>query len=125
MYFAGLLEAPWARARAVVARRVLYERAQQLKRGGASRDEIRRELLAQGANEEDVRVVLGSLGEGPQPQPDPTQKPLALMSRVANSRGLRVVAFLVGAVALVGLVWAVWVGAAFVMALIAAFQSGR
>lgn len=109
----------------MVASRVLYERARQLKSGGASPDEIRRELLKQGATDEDIQVVLGSLGEGPQVPPDPTQKPLALMSRVANSRGLRGVAFLVGAVGFAGLVWAVWVGAAFVMALVAAFRAGR
>lgn len=111
--------------RGVVARRVLYERARQLKSGGASVEEIRRELINQGASEEDVQVVLGSLGAGPQPQPDPTQKPLDQMSRLANSRGLRVVAFIVGAVVLAGLVYALRVAGLFVMALVEAFRAGR
>ncbi|MBM4777561.1 MAG: hypothetical protein GQE15_07635 [Archangiaceae bacterium] len=104
---------------------MLYERARQLKSGGASSAEIRRALLAEGASEEDVQVVLGSLGDGPQPQPDPTQKPLDLMSRVANSRGLRAVAFVMGAVVVAAMVYAVWVGGVFVMGLVSAFRAGR
>lgn len=104
---------------------MLYERARQLKSGGASSEEIRQALRSQGASEDDIKVVLGSLGAGPQPQPDPTQKPLEQMSRLANSRGLRVVAFIVGAALLAGLGYAVWVGAAFVMGLVEAFRAGR
>lgn len=104
---------------------MLYERARQLKSSGASVEQIRSELLRQGASEDDIKVVLGSLGEGPQVQPDPTQKPLALVSRVANSRGLRVAGFCVAAVGLVGIVYAVWVGASFVLALIEGFRAGR
>lgn len=104
---------------------MLYERARQLKTGGASVDEIRSDLTRQGASEDDIKVVLGSLGEGPQVQPDPTQKPLALVSRVANSRGLRAVGFGAAAVGLAGIVYAVWVGAWFVLALIEGFRAGR
>lgn len=104
---------------------MLYERARQLKSGGASSEEIRQALMSQGASEEDIKVVLGSLAEGPQPQPDPTQKPLALMSRVANSRGLRVVGVTVAAVGLAGIGYAGWVGVSFLLALFEGFRAGR
>lgn len=86
---------------------MLYERARQLKSGGASSEEIRQALRSQGASEDDIQVV----------HPDPTQKPLALMSRVANSRGLRVVGFTVAAVGLAGIVYAGWVAVSFLLAL--------
>lgn len=45
---------------------MLYERAKQLKLKHASAEEIRATLLSEGAKPEDVQVILGSLGFGPQ-----------------------------------------------------------
>lgn len=87
--------------------------------------EIRKTLLAEGASEEDVTVILGSVGEGPQVQPDPTQKPLALAQRVFENRTLRIVVGVGGVAAVAGLAWAVWVGVRVVWALIEGFTRGR
>ena len=46
---------------------VLYERAKQLQSKGLSAAEIRQTLLTEGAKEADIKVILGSLGLGPQP----------------------------------------------------------
>ncbi len=104
---------------------VLYERAKQLKGNGLSAEEIRKTLLAEGAKEEDVKVILGSLGFGPQPQSDPTPKPLAVAKRVMESRPMRIATFIVGAAALGGGLYVLWILVTVVRALAEGFSRGR
>jgi hypothetical protein len=104
---------------------VLYERAKQLQSKGLSADEIRRALLEEGAREEDIKVILGSLGLGPQPQSDPTQRPLALAQRVMESRTLRLVVFIGGAAALGAFLYVLWIVGTVVMSLAEGFSRGR
>lgn len=80
---------------------MLYERARKLQAEGLSTEEVSRTLLAEGARPEDVKVILGSIGMGPQPQPDPTQRPLGLARRMIESRALRL-AVVAGGTAVVG-----------------------
>lgn len=83
---------------------MLYERAKKLQSQGLSAGEIQRTLLGEGAREEDIKVILGSLGLGPQPQPDPSQRPLTLARQVMESRGLRL-ALVAGGIAVLGLIF--------------------
>jgi hypothetical protein len=87
---------------------VLYDRARQLQGTGLSDEEVSRTLLAEGARPEDVKVILGSLGLGPQPQPDPTQRPLQLARRLVESRALRVAVLAAGTAVLGGVLAALW-----------------
>ena len=87
---------------------MLYERAKQLQSQGLSAAEIERTLLGEGARDEDIKVILGSLGLGPQPQPDPSQRPLTLARQVMESRGLRLALFAAGITALGLTVYGLW-----------------
>lgn len=104
---------------------MLYERAKQLQSKGLSAEEIQRVLLGEGANEQDIKVILGSLGLGPQPQPDPTQQPLALARRVMESRALRLAVFVIGAAAVAGLLYVLWIVGTVVWSLVEGFTRGR
>jgi hypothetical protein len=66
----------------------LFERARALQASGHHADRIQALLVEEGHAAADVSVILGSLGEGPQPRPDPTadSAPLTLVTRVARSR---------------------------------------
>ncbi len=101
---------------------MLYERAKQLQSKGLSAAEIQQALLAEGARDEDVKVILGSLGLGPQPQPDPSHQPLAFARRVMESRALRFTVFVLGGGALLYLFWIVGMVA---WALYEGFSQGR
>mgnify|MGYP001572426944 CR=1 FL=1 len=104
---------------------MLYERAKQLQSKGLSAEEIQRVLLGEGASEQDIKVILGSLGLGPQPHPDPTQQPLALARRVMESRGLRLAVSVIGAAAVAGLLYVFWIVATVVWSLVEGFTRGR
>lgn len=104
---------------------MLYERAKQLQSKGLSPAEIEEALLAEGARPEDIKVILGSLGLGPQPHPDPTQQPLALAKRVMESRALRFAVFALGAAALVGFGYVLWIVGMVVWSLAEGFSRGR
>ena len=79
---------------------MLYERAKHLQRKGLSAAEIRQTLLSEGAREEDITVILGSLGFGPQTQA-PTPRLLELARRLIDDPRLRYAALGL-AMALVG-----------------------
>ena len=102
---------------------MLYERAKQLQSKGLSAAEIQRTLLAEGAREEDVKVILGSLGLGPQPQSDPTPQPLA--RRVMESRPLRLAVFVLGAAVLAAFLYVLWIVAMVIWSVIEGFSRGR
>lgn len=104
---------------------MLYERAKQLQSKGLSAAEIQRVLLGEGAREEDIKVILGSLGLGPQPHPDPTQQPLALARRVMESRALRLAVSVIGAAAVAALLSVLWIVARVVWSLVEGFTRGR
>jgi hypothetical protein len=104
---------------------VLYERAKQLQGKGLSGAEIRQTLLSEGAREEDIKVILGSLGMGPQPQADPTPQPLAVAKRFLESRPARVATFLLGATLLGGFLYVIWIVVTAVGALLEGFTRGR
>lgn len=104
---------------------MLYERAKQLQSKGLSAAEIQQALLAEGARPEDIKVILGSLGLGPQPHPDPTQQPLALAKRVMESRALRFGVFVLGAAAVGALLYGLWVVGMVVWSLAEGFSRGR
>lgn len=87
---------------------MLYERAKQLQSQGLSAAEIQRTLLGEGARDEDIKVILGSLGLGPQPQPDPSQRPLTLARQVMESRGLRLALIAAGITALGLISYGLW-----------------
>lgn len=87
--------------------------------------EIHQALLAEGNREEDIKVILGSIGLGPQPQSDPTPQPLALARRVMESRPLRFAAFLVGTAALGALVYILWIVGSLVWAIAGGLSRGR
>ena len=103
---------------------MLYERVKQLQSKGLSADEIHRTLLGEGASEQDIKVILGSVGLGPQPQ-TATPQLLALARRVLESRPLRFAAFVLGATAIGALLYIFWVVAAVVWALAEGFSRGR
>lgn len=103
---------------------MLYERAKQLQRKGLSAAEIQKELLAEGARDEDVKVILGSLGLGPQPQTDPTPRPLALARRVMESPSLRLAVFAGGLAVLGALFYVVWIVGRVVSALAEGLSRG-
>jgi hypothetical protein len=104
---------------------VLYERAKKLQSQGLSASEIHRTLLSEGAREEDIKVILGSLGLGPQPHPDPTQQPLALARRVMESRVLRFAVYSLGAATIGAILYGVWVLGVLVWAIVTSFSQGR
>ncbi|MDP1823598.1 MAG: hypothetical protein Q8L48_10155 [Archangium sp.] len=104
---------------------MLYERARQLQSKGMTAAEIHRVLLGEGAREEDIKVILGSLGLGPQPQPDPTQQPLALAKRIMESRGLRLALFVGGAAAVAALLSVLWIVATVAWSVVEGFTRGR
>lgn len=85
----------------------LFERARALHASGQSAETIRDTLVAEGFAAEDVAVIVGSVGAGIQPRPDPTADtvPLTVMSRIAGSRALFGVAFLIVATMCVGVSW--------------------
>lgn len=85
----------------------LFERASALHATGQSAESIRATLVAEGFAAEDVAVILGSVGVGVQPRPDPSADtvPLTVMSRVARSRGLLGVMLLVVVTMCAGLSW--------------------
>jgi len=98
----------------------LFERAKTLHAAGQSAEVMHATLVREGYAAADVVVILGSLGAGPQPRPDPTADtaPLTTVARVARSR------WLVGAFWLV--VVSVCIGAAWAaVALMDAFQRAR
>lgn len=68
----------------------LFERARALHATGQSAESIRAMLVAEGFAAEDVAVILGSVGAGIQPRPDPSADtgPLTVMSRIWRSRAL-------------------------------------
>lgn len=68
----------------------LFERASALHATGQSAESIRSTLVAEGFAAEDVAVILGSVGAGVQPRPDPAADtvPLTVMSRISRSRGV-------------------------------------
>ncbi|MFO0601149.1 MAG: hypothetical protein U0228_37920 [Myxococcaceae bacterium] len=101
---------------------MLYERAKQLQAKGLTGAELNRALLAEGFAQADINVILGSLGVGAQPNPDPTQRPLTVATRVLESRGARALVFSLGALVLLGAAWLVWSGARFVSALVDRFS---
>ena len=103
---------------------MLYERAKQLQSQGLSAAEIRRTLLSEGAREEDIKVILGSVGLGPQSHPDPTQ-PLAFARRVMESRLLRFGVYSLGAVAIGAILYGVWVVGVLVWAILSSLSQGR
>jgi len=98
----------------------LFERARTLQASGQSVESIQAALVKEGFAPADVVVILGSLGAGPQPRPDPTADtaPLTLVSRIARSRVL-LGAFLVAVTTLCG--GFSWVAST----LMAAFKQGR
>ena len=104
---------------------MLYERAKQLQSKGLSAVEIHRALLTEGAREEDIKVILGSLGLGPQPQPDPTQQPLVLARRIMESRPLKLAVYGLGAAALAALFYVLWILGKVVLAVGEGFSQGR
>ena len=104
---------------------MLYERAKEVLSKGLSAEDIQRVLLGEGASEQDIKVILGSLGLGPQPHPDPTQQPLALARRVMESRGLRLAVSVIGAAAVAGLLYVFWIVATVVWSLVEGFTRGR
>lgn len=85
----------------------LFERARALHASGQSAESIRNTLVAEGFAAEDVAVILGSVGAGIQPRPDPTADtvPLTVMSRIVRSRALLGALFLVVATMCAGVVW--------------------
>lgn len=85
----------------------LFERARALHATGQSAESIRDALVAEGFAAEDVVVILGSVGAGIQPRPDPSADtvPLTVMSRIARSRALLGVLFLVVATFCAGVAW--------------------
>lgn len=85
----------------------LFERARALHASGQSAETIRDTLVAEGFAAEDVAVILGSVGAGIQPRPDPMADtvPLTVMSRIAHSRALFGVVFLVVATMCAGVSW--------------------
>lgn len=96
---------------------MLYERAKQLQAKGLSADQIRATLLGEGAKPEDVHVILGSLGFGPQPQTDPT-RPLTTAKRMLESRPMRLLVFVFGSAMVGGVGYFVWLlGSAIMTAL--------
>lgn len=104
---------------------MLYERAKQLQAKGLSGPEIQQTLRTEGVREEDIKVILGSLGLGPQPQANPTPEPLALAKRVMESRPLRFAVFVLGLAALGGFLYVMWIVAMVVAALAEGFSRGR
>jgi hypothetical protein len=104
---------------------VLYERAKQLHGKGLSAAEIRQALLAEGAREEDIKVILGSLGLGPQPQADPTPQPLALARRFMESRPMRFAIFALGAAVLAGVLYVLWIAGTVVSGIAEGLSRGR
>ena len=104
---------------------MLYERAKRLKEKGLSAEEISRQLLGEGEREQDVKVVLGSLGFGPQPMPDPGQRPLTVAKRVLESRAVRLALFGLGAAVLAGVLYALLLGAKLVGAVTEGLSAGQ
>lgn len=102
---------------------MLYERAKQLQAKRLSAEEIRSTLLSEGAKPEDVQVILGSLGFGPQPQPDPT-KPLAMAKRALESRPMKLLVFLFGTAMVGGLGYFLWIIGTVIVAFIQGFGRG-
>lgn len=94
----------------------LLERARTLHAAGQRAEVIEATLVGEGFARADVLVVLGALGLGPQPRPDPSggTAPLALVTRVATSKVL-VGSFAVAVMTLLGaLLWAAaWLMAAY------------
>jgi len=101
---------------------VLYERAKQLQAKGLTGAELNRALLAEGFAQADINVILGSLGVGAQPNPDPTQRPLTVATRVLESRGARALIFAFGAMVVGGIAWLVRTGFRLVSALVERFH---
>jgi len=98
----------------------LFERARTLQASGQNAESIHATLVKEGFAAEDVVVILGSLGAGPQPRPDPTADtaPLTVVSRIARSRALFGVFLLVATTMCGGAAW-------IAVTLMAAFQRGR
>lgn len=103
-----------------VMTQTLFERARTLHATGQSPEAMHATLVKEGYAAEDVVVILGSLGAGPQPRPDPTADtaPLTLVSRIARSRALFGVFLLVVTTMCGGAAW-------IAVTLMAAFQRGR
>ncbi len=91
----------------MVVSQTLFERARALHATGQSAESIRDTLVADGFAAEDVAVILGSVGAGIQPRPDPSADtvPLTVMSRISRSRALFGVLFLVLATMCAALLW--------------------
>ncbi len=104
---------------------MLYERARQLQSKGLSAAEIHRALLSEGASEEDIKVILGSVGLGPAAHPDPTPEPLRLARRVMESRPMRFVVFIIGATAVGALLYVFWIVAVIVRGVAEGLLRGR
>ncbi|MBE2250419.1 MAG: hypothetical protein IAE78_12825 [Myxococcus sp.] len=98
----------------------LFERVRALHAAGQSAEAIEATLRAEGHSAEDITVLLGSVGAGPQPRPDPTKDtaPLTTLKRIANSKWLKGLAVLV-------FVGALTLAAAVAVALLRAFQALR
>ena len=104
---------------------MLYERAKQLQSKGMSAAKIHQALLAEGNREEDIKVILGSIGLGPQPQSGPTPQPLALARRVMESRPLRFAVFGLGTAALGAFLYILWTVGSLVWAIVGGLSRGR
>lgn len=98
----------------------LFERAKTLHAAGQSAEEMHATLVKEGYAAADVVVILGSLGAGPQPRPDPTADtaPLTVVSRIARSRVLIGLFFLAVATMCGGASWVA-------ITLMEAFKRGR
>ncbi|MBL8938646.1 MAG: hypothetical protein JNM69_29020 [Archangium sp.] len=85
----------------------LFERARALHATGQSAESIRDTLVADGFAAEDVAVILGSVGAGIQPRPDPSADtvPLTVMSRISRSRALFGMLFLLTLSMCAALLW--------------------
>ncbi len=85
-----------------------YERARQLEAQGRSPEEIRATLLREGASEDDVAVVLGSLGKLANPQTTVVPGPLDTVGRVAKSRVTLTLVFAGAVLALSPFLYLAW-----------------
>ncbi len=103
-----------------VMTQTLFERARALQASGLSAEALHATLVKEGYAAADVVVILGSLGAGPQPRPDPTADtaPLTVVSRIARSRVLVGLFFVTVATMCGGAAWVA-------TTLMAAFQRSR
>lgn len=104
----------------MVMTQTLFERARTLQASGLNAESLHAALVNEGYAAADVVVILGSLGAGPQPRPDPTADtaPLTVVSRIARSRVLIALGVLLVATMCGGFSWVA-------VTLMEAFKRGR